>query len=196
MRIIAGEWRGRKLAAPKGEATRPTANRARETLFAMLTSRLGDFEGLQVADLFAGSGALGLEALSRGAASCLFVEQDRAAVDVIRANIASLGAGAKTRVEAGSVMQLRAATKPLDLIIADPPYQSGAGEVALDRLLRLGWIGPETWIALETGFKEDIVIKGLTLAADRKVGKGKLHLLRLDTSPDPSGDPEGQAGST
>jgi 16S rRNA (guanine966-N2)-methyltransferase len=196
MRIIAGEWRGRKLAAPKGEATRPTADRARETLFAMLTSRLGDFEGLQVADLFAGSGALGLEALSRGAASCLFVEQDRAAVDVIRANIASLGAGAKTRVEAGSVMQLRAATKPLDLIIADPPYQSGAGEVALDRLLRLGWIGPETWIALETGFKEDIVIKGLTLAADRKVGKGKLHLLRLDASPDPSGDPEGQAGST
>ena len=195
MRIIAGEWRGRKLAAPKGEATRPTADRARETLFAMLTSRLGDFEGLQVADLFAGSGALGLEALSRGAASCLFVEQDRAAVDVIRANIAALGAGAKTRVEAGSVMQLRAATKPLDLIIADPPYQSGAGEVALDRLLRLGWIGPETWIALETGFKEDIVIKGLTLAADRKVGKGKLHLLRLDASPDPSGDPEGQEGS-
>lgn len=191
MRIIAGEWRGRKLAAPKGEATRPTADRARETLFAMLTSRLGDFEGLQVADLFAGSGALGLEALSRGAASCLFVEQDRAAVDVIRANIAALGAGAKTRVEAGSVMQLRAATKPLDLILADPPYQSGAGEVALDRLLRLGWIGPETWIALETGFREDIVIKGLTLAADRKVGKGKLHLLRLDTSPDPSGDAEG-----
>lgn len=186
MRIIAGEWRGRKLAAPKGEATRPTADRARETLFAMLTSRLGDFEGLQVADLFAGSGALGLEALSRGAASCLFVEQDRAAVDVIRANIAALGAGAKTRVEAGSVMQLRAATKPLDLILADPPYQSGAGEVALDRLLRLGWIGPETWIALETGFKEDVAVKGLTLDAERRVGKGKLSLLRLAN---PTADP-------
>lgn len=187
MRIIAGQWRGRKLAAPKGEATRPTADRARETLFAMLTSRLGDFEGLQVADLFAGSGALGLEALSRGAESCLFVEQDRAAVDVIRANIAALGAGARARVEAGSVMALRAASKPLDLILVDPPYQSGAGEVALDRLLRLGWIGPETWIALETGFKEDIAIKGLVTETERRVGKGKLHLLRLDASP--AGDP-------
>lgn len=179
MRIIAGEWRGRKLAAPKGDNTRPTADRARETLFAMLTSRLGDFEGLQVADLFAGSGALGLEALSRGAEHCLFVEQDRDAVDVIRANITALGAQARTRVETGSVMQLRAATRPLDLILADPPYQSGAGEVALDRLLRLGWIGPETWIAVETGFKEDIAVKGLTLEADRRVGKGKLSLMRL-----------------
>lgn len=192
MRIIAGEWRGRKLAAPKGEATRPTADRARETLFAMLTSRLGDFEGLQVADLFAGSGALGLEALSRGAATCLFVEQDRAAVDVIRANIAALGAGAKARVEPGSVMQLPPAAKPLDLILADPPYHSGAGEVALDRLLRLGWIGPATWIALETAFNEDIAIKGLLLDADRRIGKGKLHLLRVSqaatSDPAPSGN--------
>ncbi|WP_086609171.1 16S rRNA (guanine(966)-N(2))-methyltransferase RsmD [Erythrobacter donghaensis] len=192
MRIIAGEWRGRKLAAPKGEGTRPTADRARETLFAMLTSRLGDFEGLQVADLFAGSGALGLEALSRGAAQCLFVEQDRAAVDVIRANIATLGAQACTRVEAGSVMQLRAATKPLDLILADPPYQSGAGDVALDRLLRLGWIGPETWIALETGFREDVAVKGLMLDATRRVGKGKLSLLRL-ALPDADPAPETSA---
>ena len=178
MRIIAGEWRGRKLTAPKGDGTRPTADRARETLFAMLTSRLGHFSGLQVADLFAGSGALGLEALSRGAEHCLFVEQDRAAVDVIRANITALGAQAQTRVETGSVMQLRAATRPLDLILADPPYQSGAGEVALDRLLRLGWIGPETWIALETAFNEDVAIKGLVLDAERRVGKGKLWLLR------------------
>ncbi|HEY6964674.1 MAG TPA: RsmD family RNA methyltransferase, partial [Erythrobacter sp.] len=138
-------------------------------------------------DLFAGSGALGLEALSRGAEHCLFVEQDRAAVDVIRANIAALGAVARTRVEAGSVMALRAATKPLDLILADPPYHSGAGEVALDRLLRLGWIGPETWIALETAFNEDIAIKGLSCEAERRVGKGKLHLLRMDAAP--AGDP-------
>ncbi len=193
MRIIAGEWRGRKLAAPKGEATRPTADRARETLFAMLTSRLGDFEGLQVADLFAGSGALGLEALSRGAEHCLFVEQDRAALDVIRANIAALAASGRTRVEAGSVMGLRAAGKPLDLILADPPYQSGAGEVALDRLLRLGWIGPETWIALETAFNEDVAIKGLSVEAERRVGKGKLHLLRMDTAP--VGDPAAGDGA-
>ncbi|WP_066525507.1 16S rRNA (guanine(966)-N(2))-methyltransferase RsmD [Erythrobacter sp. CCH5-A1] len=192
MRIIAGEWRGRRLAAPRGEETRPTSDRARETLFAMLTSRLGDFEGLQVADLFAGSGALGLEALSRGAEGCLFVEQDRAAVDVIRVNIATLGAGARARVEAGSVMALRAAAKPLDLILADPPYHSGAGEVALDRLLRLGWIGPATWIALETAFNEDVAIKGLVAETVRRVGKGKLHLLRLDASPisDPDTTPE------
>lgn len=190
MRIIAGEWRGRKLAAPKGDNTRPTADRARETLFAMLTSRLGDFAGLQVADLFAGSGTLGLEALSRGAEHCLFVEQDRAAVDVIRANITALGAQARTRVETGSVMQMRAATRPMDLILADPPYQSGAGEVALDRLLRLGWIGPETWIAVETGFKENFAVKGLILDADRRVGKGKLSLLRLAPSDADPAPPE------
>ena len=180
MRIIAGQWRGRKLVAPKGDATRPTADRTRETLFSMLLSRLGDFEGLQVADLFAGSGALGLEALSRGAASCLFVEQDRAAVDTIKANISALGARDETRIEAGSVMALRAATAPLDLILADPPYHSGAGEVALDRLLRLGWIGPQTWIALETAFNEDVAIKGLAIESERRTGKGKLSLLRLD----------------
>jgi len=180
VRIIAGQWRGRKLVAPKGDATRPTADRTRETLFSMLASRLGDFEGLQVADLFAGSGALGLEALSRGAASCLFVEQDRAAVDVIKANITALGARDQTRIEAGSVMTLRPATAPIDLILADPPYRSGAGEVALDRLLRLGWIGPQTWIALETAFNEDVAIKGLSIESERRVGKGKLSLLRLD----------------
>ena len=84
MRIIAGAWRGRKLVAPKGQQTRPTADRTRETLFSMLASRLGSFEELRVADLYAGSGALGLEALSRGAAQCTLVENDRAAVEAIR----------------------------------------------------------------------------------------------------------------
>lgn len=179
MRIIAGQWRGRKLVAPKGEATRPTSDRMRETLFSMLTSRLGSFEGLTVADLFAGSGALGLEALSRGAASCLFVEQDRAALDAIKASIAALGAGPQSRVEAGSVMQLRAANAPVDLILADPPWHSGAGSVALDRMLRLGWIGPETWISLETALDETVAIKGLDIETERRIGKGKLCLLRL-----------------
>ena len=78
MRIIAGDWRGRPIEAPPGQATRPTADRVRETLFSMLASRLGSFEELRVADLFAGSGALGFEALSRGAASATFVESDRA----------------------------------------------------------------------------------------------------------------------
>ena len=94
MRIIAGDWRGRTIVAPTGETTRPTADRMRETLFNILTSRLGSFEGLSVADLFAGSGALGLEALSRGADSCLFVEEDKRAIEAIRKNLASLGSRA------------------------------------------------------------------------------------------------------
>src|SRR6218665_1739038 len=92
MRIISGQWRGRPLDAPKGDATRPTSDRAREGLFSMLASRLGSLQDLRVADLFAGTGALGLEALSRGAASCTFVEKDKAALDALRANIAKLGA--------------------------------------------------------------------------------------------------------
>lgn len=180
MRIISGEWRGRKLAAPKGDATRPSADRTRETLFNMLVSRIGPFDGLAVADLFAGSGALGLEALSRGAASCLFVEQDRAALDAIRANIAALDARARTSVDAGSVMGLRPATTPYDLVLLDPPYGTGAAGVALDRLLRLGWIGPGTWIAAETGAAEPLAVQGLRVDADRKVGKARLWLLQIE----------------
>ncbi|WP_120715816.1 16S rRNA (guanine(966)-N(2))-methyltransferase RsmD [Tsuneonella amylolytica] len=178
MRIVAGEWRGRKLVAPKGDATRPTADRTRETVFNMLTSRIGDFQGLSVADLFAGSGALGLEALSRGAASCLFAEQDDAALKTIRANIDALGARARTEVRGGSVMALGAAHAAYDLILLDPPYGTGAASVALDRLLRLGWIGEGTWIAAETGGTETVDVAGLTLEVERKVGKAKLSLLR------------------
>ena len=178
MRIIAGEWRGRKISAPPGEGTRPTADRTRETLFSMLVSRLGTFEGLSVADLFAGSGALGLEALSRGAASCIFVEQDAAAVRALRANIAHLGAEAQCDVRACSVLTLPIAKQPLDLILLDPPYGSGAGAVALERLGRLGWIGPATWISLETHADEEPNVKALEIAADRKVGKARITLLR------------------
>lgn len=178
MRIIAGDWRGRTIKAPKGDTTRPTADRTRETLFNMLTSRLGDFEGLQVADLFAGSGALGIEALSRGAAHCLFVEQEKQAVDAIRANLQQFDARDRSAVQAGSVMSLGPAKHPYDLILLDPPYETGAGSVALDRLLRLDWIGEATWIALETGAKESVEVKGLEIDAERKVGKAKLTLLR------------------
>ena len=179
MRIIAGEWRGRKLVAPKGDFTRPTADRTRETLFSMLASRLGSFEGLSVLDLFAGSGALGLEALSRGAAHCLFVEQESEAVKTIRANIDTFDARTRTQVQQGSVMSLGPAKAPHDLILLDPPYDTGAGQVALDRMARLGWIGPATWIALETRKDEDIEVKALDIEAERKVGKAKLTILRL-----------------
>ena len=184
MRIIAGQWRGRKLAAPAGETTRPTSDRSRETLFSMLTSRLGSFEGLRVADLFAGSGALGLEALSRGAASCLFAEQDPAAVRTIRANIASLGAEGQCDVRASSALTLGLAKQPLDLILLDPPYGSGAGAVALDKLERLGWISAATWISLETHADEDPDVRHLGVESTRKVGKARLTLLRLPAGED------------
>lgn len=179
MRIIAGEWRGRKLVAPKGDTTRPTADRTRETLFSMLVSRIGSFESLSVLDLFAGSGALGLEALSRGAAQCLFVEQDKAALDALRANIETLGARTQTEVRAASVMALGPARESYDLILLDPPYGTGAGQVALDRLKRLGWIGGQSWIALETEARETIAVAGLAVVAERNAGKAKLTLLRL-----------------
>src|SRR5688500_12874885 len=179
LRIIAGDWRRRQLSAPPGEATRPTADRTRETLFAMLTSRLGDFQGLAVADLFAGSGALGLEALSRGAASCLFVEQDPAAIRALRANIAALRAQQQCEVRAGSVMQLGPAQAPPDLMLLDPPLHGGAGGVALERLHGLGWIGAGTWVALETALDEKVVVKALAIETERKVGMAKLNLLRL-----------------
>ena len=178
MRIIAGEWRGRKLVAPKGDATRPTADRTRETLFSMLVSRLGTFEGLSVVDLFAGSGALGLEALSRGAGHCLFVDEDAAAIRAIRANIDTLDARTHANVQQGSVMRLEPAKAASDLILLDPPYRTGAGGVALDRLLRLGWINEATWMALETASDETVEVDGLVVEAERKVGKAKLTLLR------------------
>lgn len=179
MRVIAGQWRGRRLIAPVGDTTRPTADRTRETLFSMLVSRLGDFEGLRVGDLFAGSGALGLEALSRGAAHALFVEQDARALDAIKANIRSLDAGLQTTVRAGSVMALGIAKEPLDVLFLDPPYGTGAGAVALDKLARLGWIGPASWIALETHADEDAGVRDMVIDAERKVGKARITLLRM-----------------
>lgn len=184
MRVIAGYWRGRKLTAPAGDTTRPTADRTRETLFSMLVSRLGSFEGLSVADLFAGSGALGLEALSRGAARCTFVEQDAAALKALKANVAALEAETRADVRASSVLALGPAKEPLDLLLLDPPYGSGAGAVALDKLQRLGWIGPATWISLETAVNEEPEVKGLEAVVTRKVGKARLTLFRMPGAPD------------
>ena len=176
MRVIAGTWRGRPLVAPKGDATRPTADRTREALFSMLAARLGDFEGLAVGDFFAGSGALGIEALSRGAGSCLFVEQDRNALDALRANLEKLGA--KGDVRATSVMALGPARQPLDVVLMDPPYGTGAGSVALDKLARLGWIGAGSWISIETAKQEEVSVAGFVVDTSRVHGKARLTLLR------------------
>jgi len=178
MRVISGQWRGRPIVAPKGDATRPTADRTREALFSMLASRVGSFDELAVADLFAGSGALGIEALSRGAATCLFVEQDKAALDALRSNLAKLEvAGADVR--ATSVLALGPAPRALDIVMMDPPYGSGAGAVAADKLARLGWIGPATWVSIETAKSETLDLPQFTVDAERNYGKARLTLLRL-----------------
>jgi 16S rRNA (guanine966-N2)-methyltransferase len=171
MRIIAGRWRGRTLAAPPGDATRPTADRTREALFSMLTSRIGSFDGLRVADIFAGTGALGLEALSRGATSCVFVERDREAVATLKANIAKLGAeGADVRAQAAESF----AGGPFDMVFMDPPYGSSLGQKVLPRLI----LEPGAWASIETAFNEDVDVPGFESDAVRKHGKAKLTLLR------------------
>jgi 16S rRNA (guanine966-N2)-methyltransferase len=183
MRIISGIWRSRPLVAPKGDTTRPTADRTRETLFSMLTSRLGSFEDLKVLDLFAGSGALGLEALSRGAASCTFVEQDKPALDAMEANIAKLGAKQQCEIRRGSALMLGTPREAYDLILMDPPYGTGAGQVALDKLKRLGWFATGAWISVETDRKEDIAVPGFAIDTVRDVGKARLTLLRVEQDP-------------
>ncbi|HST36957.1 MAG TPA: 16S rRNA (guanine(966)-N(2))-methyltransferase RsmD [Allosphingosinicella sp.] len=174
MRIIAGEWRGRAIEAPAGDATRPTSDRAREGLFSMLASRLGSFEGLQVADLFAGTGALGLEALSRGAAFCTFVERDRAALDTLKRNIAKLGAAPRSDVRAQGVEHVT--LPPCDLILMDPPYGAGLAQPALDRAAQ--WLAPGGWLSVELHGEDLVVPAGLEAAAERRFGKARLILLR------------------
>ena len=177
MRIVAGEWRGRKLEAPEGHATRPTSDRVRETLFSMLASRIGTFEGLRVADLYAGSGALGMEALSRGAAFACFVDRDPAALAVARRNLEALGAGARARLLARAVEQLPS-EEPFDLLFADPPYAPQSGSAALGHILRAGWAGPGSWIAIETSRGDNVEPQGCTIDVDRDVGPARLTLLR------------------
>jgi 16S rRNA (guanine966-N2)-methyltransferase len=171
MRIIAGQWRGRPLRAPVGEATRPTADRVREALFSMLASRVGSFEGLQVADLFAGSGALGLEALSRGAAHCVFVENDRRAVESIRANIAALGASGEVLARSAEHAAL---PHPADLAFLDPPYGSGLAPAVLAKLA----VAPGGWVSVETGRGEAVAAEGYEVDSERGYGKARITLLR------------------
>jgi 16S rRNA (guanine966-N2)-methyltransferase len=183
MRIIAGKWRGRTLVAPKGEMTRPTGDRTREALFSILTSRLGSFEGLAVADIFAGTGALGLEALSRGAARCTFVDQDREAVKALKANIEKLGADAD--VIPSAISGLGPARQPCDLLMFDPPYGSGGAGALIERLTRLGWAAPGAWATVETRSDEQVTAKGWIVEAEKSYGLPKLTVLRRSPEAQP-----------
>lgn len=182
MRIIAGAWRGRSLAAPAGSATRPTAERLREAVFNMLMHAAwaeGLLPGAVVLDVFAGTGALGLEALSRGAASCVFVEQDRAALAALRANIIACRTEDRARVLAQDVLRLGPGT-PCHLVFLDPPYGADLVRRAVTRLAEQGWIMPQTLIVAETGRDEPLGLD-VTPLAERGHGAGRVSIWRHGT---------------
>lgn len=177
MRIIAGDWRGRKLIAPPGLDTRPTADRTRETLFSMLVSRIGSFDELRVADLFAGSGALGFEALSRGAAHCTFVETAEPARRAILANARVLRAEERISVAAHSALALPSG-QPFDLIFADPPYAPGSGSAVAAAVAAANRLAEGGWLALETERGEAVAPGPFQIAAERDTGRARITLLR------------------
>ncbi len=180
MRIIAGEWRGRTLVAPEGADTRPTSDRARETLFSMLASRLGGFSGLAVADFFAGSGALGLEAMSRGAARVALVERDRAALRAIERNVATLSPReVEVVVVAGDALRV-APPFPCQLILADPPYRTLDWAAFAASLVTRGWVAPGAVLAFEEASGVAVPVTSFARLAQRKVGAATLHLFRVE----------------
>lgn len=180
MRIIAGRWKGKKLVAPPGEATRPTSDRARQALFDMLWhapwAGREAVDGAIVLDAFAGTGALGLEALSRGAAQASFIEKDRAALAALRANLASCGAEAQ--VIAGDATRPPRPLKPASLIFLDPPYGAGLLVPALEALDAAGWIAPGALISTELAAKDPVPETRFETLADRSHGKARLLILR------------------
>ncbi len=146
----------------------------------MLASRLGSFEGLQVADLFAGTGALGLEALSRGAAHCLFVEKDRTALAALEQNIARLGAGPRSETRSQPVEHAAPPRRPVDLALLDPPYRTGLAQMALDRLADPLWLAPGAWLSVELNGEKLTLPPALALDTERRFGKATILLLRYE----------------
>jgi 16S rRNA (guanine966-N2)-methyltransferase len=143
----------------------------------MLASRLGSFEDLRVADLFAGSGALGLEALSRGAASATFVESDAAAAAAIRRNAEKLGADERARVISGSALAL-ARSDAFDVIFADPPYSLGSGSAVVQSVCKAGWLTLGGWLSIETERGDNVDPGELVVDTARDVSRARLTLLR------------------
>jgi 16S rRNA (guanine966-N2)-methyltransferase len=179
MRIVAGRHRGRRLAAPPGLDTRPTADRVRQALFDILThSPLCDLDGASVLDGFAGSGALGLEALSRGAARVMFLDTNAEAIKAIGANVATLREEAHTRIQRADATRPPMAPWACDLVLLDPPYQSGLAGPCLDALAGGGWLTAQALAVVETALDEDPVVPaGFSLADQRRHGAAKLSFL-------------------
>lgn len=184
MRIVGGRFKGRTIAAPPGRDTRPTGERAREAVFNILEHAPWSpgLDGRRVLDLFAGSGALGLEAMSRGAAFALFVETDAAARGAIRDNIEALGLFGVTRIHRRDATDLGAKPaglgEPFDLVFLDPPYSRGLGEQALSRLGSGGWITSDALIVFECAEDETPAAPGFEALDTRAYGAAKVLFLR------------------
>ena len=180
VRIIGGEWRGRKLHFPPAAGLRPTPDRVRETLFNWLQFELA---GARCLDLFAGSGALGIEALSRGAGEAVFVERDAVSARAIRDILAQLGC-ARGRVEQVDALAWLErgppASKPFDIVFLDPPYGEAWLPVLAEKLERGGWLAPGAWIYLEDAAArgEPRLTAGRTLLRSKRAGDAGYHLAR------------------
>ena len=183
MRIVAGQFKGRPIQAPKTDATRPTSDRARESLFNMIAHAAWApaLDGARVIDLFAGSGALGLEALSRGGRFCLFVETAHPALTALRKNIAALGLGGAAKVQRRSATGLGdlpdTSDAPFDLAFLDPPYRKGLVEPCLNSLSAGGWLASDALVVVETAVDETPDLDGWRLVAERDSGAAKFWFL-------------------
>src|SRR5690606_385411 len=159
MRIVAGKFRGQQLETPRSDAIRPTSDRAREAVFSIIGGRLGpDLDGVYVLDLFAGTGAMGFEALSRGAAHCVFVDTGVEARGLIRGHIERFGVGGQTKLLKRDATDLGPLERlnPAQLVFVDPPYGQGLGERAIASALAGGWVADDALIVLED--RKDIEI--------------------------------------
>ncbi len=187
MRIVGGRLRGRVLAAPKSQAVRPTADRLREALFNILVHRYADpVTGARVLDLFAGTGALGLEALSRGADFALFIDNAAAARALLRENVAALGLGGVSRIFRRDATRLgeAQALAPFSLLFLDPPYGQGLAERALGSALAGGWVAPNALIAVEEAAKASFAApEGFDELERRGFDDTELSILRRASLP-------------
>lgn len=186
MRIVGGTHRGKALTAPKSQLIRPTSDRIREALFNVLAHGIDDFQiaDARVCDLFAGTGALGLEALSRGARFCLFVEESAEARALIRRNVESLTATGQSKIWRRDACHLgkAGAMAPFGLVFADPPYDKGLGEKALQSTVKDGWLIDGAICILEDDAKAEIAaIEGLTEIDKRVYGETQIVIYRKNT---------------
>ncbi|RDD60513.1 16S rRNA (guanine(966)-N(2))-methyltransferase RsmD [Ferruginivarius sediminum] len=184
MRIVAGRHRGRRLSAPGGEEVRPTSSLTRESLFNVLTHGRFAADGSPLADAvvldaFAGSGANGLEALSRGAAHAIFMESQAVAISALRHNVKELGEGEHVTVIRADVTRPPRATQACDLVILDPPYGQGLAAPGLQGLAAAGWLKPGALVVVELMKTEDMPVpEGFEVLDTRRYGKAKLIFLR------------------